>query len=185
MPERDELDLLIDSALRDYAEPRTGLEKRVLARVSGEAPRSSPRRRIWAALVAPVIAALILLAYFVPRAPHSQPERMAHAPAIATVAPAANAPAAPTRRNVGSLRHTLYRGKITSRSFGDSIARPKLDIFPSPQPFSPGEQALIRFATQAPEADREALLAAQQEVDEPLNISAIRIPPLQSTEENH
>ncbi len=33
MPERDDLDRLLDSALATYAEPRRGLEKRILARV--------------------------------------------------------------------------------------------------------------------------------------------------------
>lgn len=185
MPERDELDLLIDSALRDYAEPRAGLEQRMLARVSGEAERPSPRRWIWAALVAPVVAALILLAYFVPTPPHSHPEQMAHAPAVVPTTPVAITPAAPESRNVGSPSHTPRRGKITNRALSESIARPKLDIFPTPETLSPGEQALIRFAAQAPEADRKALVAAQQRVDEPLNISAIHIPPLQSPEENH
>jgi hypothetical protein len=45
------------------------------------------------------------------------------------------------------------------------------------------EQALTRFASEASEADRKALVESQQRVGEPLNISAIRIAPLPSLEE--
>ena len=36
MPERDELERLIDSELASYAEPRAGLEQRVLARLEAD-----------------------------------------------------------------------------------------------------------------------------------------------------
>jgi hypothetical protein len=60
-----------------------------------------------------------------------------------------------------------------------AIPRPKLDIFPTPQPLDPGEEALARFAAQAPEAERKAFLEAQQQADAPLHIAAIHIKPLE------
>jgi len=51
-------------------------------------------------------------------------------------------------------------------------------VFPRPNPLSPEEQALYAFATQVPEEQRQAVLAAKQSDDAPLNIAAIRIQPL-------
>jgi hypothetical protein len=55
---------------------------------------------------------------------------------------------------------------------------PKLDVFPSPQPLSPEEKALVSFAARAPEPVRQALIDAQTQADAPLNIAAIEIQPL-------
>jgi hypothetical protein len=55
---------------------------------------------------------------------------------------------------------------------------PKLDIFPTPQPLSPQEQALADFAARAPKSERESLMAAQQKTAAPLHIAAIEIKPL-------
>lgn len=184
MPERDELDLLIDSALRDYAEPRAGLVQRMLARIPGSAARPSQWRWLLAAIVAPAIVALIFVDYLIPKAPQPQPGQPAYAPAIASAAPNATAPALPPSRKALSMGHIWHRERITRGALNDTIAQPKLDVFPTPQPPNAEEQALIRFANDAPEADRRALAETQQRLDEPLTISAIRIPPLRSPEEN-
>jgi hypothetical protein len=59
---------------------------------------------------------------------------------------------------------------------------PKLDIFPTPQPITPAERALIQFAERTPVAERKALIEAQQQPDTPLNIAAIRIQPIEMPE---
>ncbi len=71
MPENDELDLLLDSALATYADPgpNSGLEQRVLAgleaaRRSGEHhPRAFAGTRRWLpwAIAVPVAASLLIL----------------------------------------------------------------------------------------------------------------------------
>jgi len=185
MPERDDLDHLIDSALTSYAEPRPGLEQRTLARISAEAPGSSRRRWIFAAIAAPAVAALIFLIYLLPKTPHSQPGQMAHTPATPSVAPVVATPALRITGKAETKHRIRQREQITDRAVNSADSRPKLDVFPTPQPLSAGEQSLIRFGAQAREADRKALVEAQQRLDEPLKISAIRIPPLQSPEENH
>lgn len=184
MSERDDLDRLIDSALGDYAEPRAGLEQRMLARVAGVA--APPSRRWWivAALAVPAAVVLLLVSYLAPWNLHEQTGQMAYTPAAPkVVAPVVTAPEQPTRRAVPS-RHIRVREVSGDRAATNPNPRPKLDVFPTPQPLSGEEQALVRFVAQTPEADRKALVAARQQVDEPLNISAIRIPPLQLTEEN-
>lgn len=185
MPERDELDRLIDSALGDYAEPRAGLEQRMLARVAGDAAR--PSRRLWilAAFAVPAALVLLLVSYLVPWNLHQQPGRMAYTPAAPKVAtPVVTAPEQPTSRRALPSRHIRAREVSDDRAASNPVPRPKLDVFPTPQPLTGEEQALVRFVTQTAEPDRKALIAAEQQVDEPLNISAIRIPPLQLTDEN-
>jgi hypothetical protein len=185
MPDRDEMDLQIDSALRDYAEPRAGLEQRMLAGISGrQVARSSRRRWLWAAILVPAIAALVLLGYLVPWNLRPQPGQMAYTPAVPPVAPVVTAPAPhPTRKSVSS-GHVQHRNQAVDRPLRRTFSRPKLDVFPTLQPLSTGEQALIRFASEAPEADRKALIEAQPSADEPLNISALSISPLRISEEN-
>lgn len=185
MPERDDdLDLLIDSALRDYAQPRAGLEQRMFARVSGHVTRSSWRRWVFAAIAAPAVATLILLSYLVPKTPHSQPGQMAYTPATPAMAPVITVPAPRAVARSRSSRHIQHIDKIANRASNSAFSRPKLDVFPTPQPPTHEERALARFVTQAPEADRKALVEAQQRIDQPLNITAIRISPLQLPEVN-
>jgi hypothetical protein len=64
MREKDELDLLLDSALSTYADPgpHSGLEERVVAALRGEGGRrvaSAPRRWVWAVGI-PIAASLLL-----------------------------------------------------------------------------------------------------------------------------
>jgi hypothetical protein len=186
MPERDELDRLIDSALADYGDPRTGLEQRMLARVSAEAMR--PRLRGWmmAAIAVPGIAVLLVLVYLVPWNLHQQQSQVASSPAKSAVATVVSTPAVTaTGKTVASSPRRIQPGVHTvNRVENKAVSRPKLDVFPTPQPLTGEEQALIHFVAQVPEEDRKAIIEAQQRIDEPVNISAIRIPPIQS-EQNH
>src|SRR5258708_16679208 len=59
-------------------------------------------------------------------------------------------------------------------------ALPKLDVFPSPQPLTPQEQALVVFVAQAPETERKAVAEAQQKIKAPISVAPIHIPPLHS-----
>lgn len=184
MPDRDELELLIDSAIADYAEPRAGLEQRMLARVRDGVAARWRRRWIFAAVAAPAAAVLLLLSY-VGTTPHSKPNERAHeteerAGALERSVPASRGPAESL-----TSAHSHRSHKILRRVAEDAVARPKLEIFPTPQPLSGQEQALSRFVAQAPEADRNSVIEAQQQLAEPLQISAIRIPPLQSPEDDN
>lgn len=184
MSERDELDLLIDSALADYAEPRPGLERRMLARISTK-PMPFFRYRWVLAIAAPVVVCVLLFAYLVLRTPHSQPGNLAYTPAEP---PPARVEAMPVHNPAPKSLTTTHIRRVShkaDRVLQNTVPRPKLDVFPTPQPLSTGEQALIRFVAQATEADRKALVEAQQRVDQPLDISAIRIPPLQLPEDDN
>jgi hypothetical protein len=84
------------------------------------------------------------------------------------------------RRTLPIARHRWQPRPTTA--VAKSTAKPKLDVFPLPQPLSPEEQALYAFATQVPEKQRQAILDAQKDIDAPLNIAAIHIQPLEVTD---
>lgn len=185
MPERDELDRLIDSELARYAEPRVGLEQRILARIEAESSRRSwllSRWRLWA--LAGAVVAIVLLGVSVPRVLHRETD--------VNTARAAS----PDHERIASTKgvtpevHVQFRAlpqiakrhHVEGRSIPTEVAanarHPKLDVFPSPQPLSAQERALLALATQSPDTERETLLANQRRQDSPLDIAAIRIPPI-------
>lgn len=189
MPERDDadpmFDRLIDSALADYAEPRPGLEQRLLARISGNAERASHRRRLLVALAAPVALSLLILAYVFQRASNPQHTQVAVAPAAsAAPQPGVSTPAKhPTRDPVSHVyKHSAKR--LPDRARLNVPERPKLDTFPTLKPLSESERAITTFAAEASEAERKALVTPNQELTEPIRITAIHIPPLPSSEGN-
>ena len=187
MHENDDLDRMLNSSLSNYGDPGadTGLAERILARVSSEQSpsRSAPRWRsgflLWAALPAAacVLLTLLVLRSAGPRIAHpsaslpqpSSTSSGSKTPAVANITPAQKTPLIARHRT--APRPTIAVAK--------AAARPKLDVFPLPQPLSPEEQALYAFATQVPEKQRQAILDAQKNADAPLDIAAIHIQPLE------
>jgi hypothetical protein len=188
MREKDDLDLLLDSALATYADPGpdSGLENRVLAALS--AVQSEPRTvitlrsRRWLpwAIAVPIAASLLLLWLLIAhhrQLPTSAPQQ-ARQFAPGPIAP----PAAPPNqlRRAVPRRHTV---RITQPPSSVQTAQaaplPKLDVFPTPKPLTPEEQALVGVAAQTPQPIREALVQAQSQDDSPVRIAAIHIPPLE------
>lgn len=168
---QDHLDLLIDSALSTYAEPRAGLETRVLKHLAAQ-----PARRRWLpfAIAIPIAAACaILLALLFSHPATQPPPPQAH---NTQPAPKPNQaiPPAPTPHN-----HTPQPRIIATRTAPAPAPLPKLDVFPTPQPLSPEEQAMVRFAIHAPASEIKSVDEAQKKKDEPLNVAEIQIPPLE------
>jgi hypothetical protein len=62
------------------------------------------------------------------------------------------------------------------------VPKPKLDVFPAPQPVSEQEKALLAFAQQSAEARQEAFEVPRND-DAPLQISAIQIQPIPQPDE--
>jgi hypothetical protein len=200
MPEKDKLDLLLDSALSTYADPaaRPGLEERVLAALD-EARRSraragvfTPRRRWlpWAIAVPVVVCLLVwLLIGKNAHAPSTQPA-VAVQPNPPVSAPPqkkldrSNQPAgAKARGDLAAVPARLKSRPVTKHVSSiaggkDLAALPKLDVFPTPQPLTPEERALVVLAGSGPPSQREALIKSEQQPDAPLSIAALNIPPL-------
>jgi hypothetical protein len=170
MPDdHDNLDLLIDSALCTYAEPRAGLESRVLKHLTAR-----PTRRRWLpfAIALPLAACLVLLILLIPRHDRIEPVHQAqHTPAPLPEQVTAPSPA--------PRPHTLKPRAVFAHTTPAPAPLPKPDVFPTPQPLSPEEQALARFAAHTPVSELKTLQEAQQKKDEPLHIAEIQIPPLE------
>lgn len=153
MPERDELDRILDAALARYSdcESLAGIEERVLHRVA------QPRRRRWLwwlATAVPVAASLlvILTSRETAEPPRPVPIVAQHVPAPEAV-PAPPA-AAPVRRAV-------------------KIKAAKLDRFPAAAPLTDEERRLIELASIAPDALQPAPMM-------PIEIEPIEIKPLET-----
>ena len=191
MRENDELDRLIDSALSTYGDPGpdSGLDQRVLVRISSARASTrvahAPRRRwvLWA-IGLPAAACLLLFFLAGPKtAPPptgvakgaSQPQELPTVPPHIGALPVPRHEPAPISRQLPSSQSR--RSGNTTRA----VALPKLDLFPTPQPLTPAEQALIDFALRAPESERKSFIAAHTQAEAPLRSSAIEIPPSAAT----
>jgi hypothetical protein len=179
VPDRNDLDSVLDSALATYALPRPGYEERLLQSLAARGRAPAVRRHRWLPwAIAMPAAACLLMALGLWLQPHPQrvetTQRAGTAPPVAhAVQPesAAVSPASPERR----LRRTRSGLRSTQVSLA---ALPKREVFPAPQPLTPAEQAFVRYVATAPEKERRALLEAQKQQDAPLEISAIKISPV-------
>jgi hypothetical protein len=153
---KSELDRILDDGLGSYcgAEPRVGLERRVLAQV-----RSSGRRRaLWLGWAAVAAAAVLLLAVAL-RSPHEPPRP---APVVAQM------PAAELKKSVAPV--PVAARHVTAKRRGATL--PKKDVFPSVvPPLTREERALVAWASKAPELFEQPSLA-------PIEIPEIKIEPL-------
>jgi hypothetical protein len=225
MPEKDELDLLLDSALAKYADPGvdSGLEQRVLEALAVE--RGGGRvagwwRRLAWAIAVPVAASLLIWVGVekmrqetsIQNVPAGGSDRAQTVPTSSL----ANEPQTAQRNathSSGAKAHRSFAGVSarpkpcpvtehgslpsagtgstscpvvgqdisTTTQAAEELPRPKLDVFPTPQPLTPQERALSSMATQAPVPLRKALAEAQTQEDTPVRIAAIHIPPIEPT----
>lgn len=164
---RDSIDARMDAALRSYAEPPASISdpRTAAAAILDRARHTRTRRPLWIWAI-PAAACLLVLAvgflwwFHAPPAPRiarAVPTPPAAAvPAIRTPAPA---PAKPPIRT-------------TQRTRTHAEPLPKLDIFPTPAPLSPQEQALVTFARTAPPAVRQAVIDEQSQWDQPAQTTA-------------
>ena len=189
MPERDELDLLIDSELARYGEPRPGLEQRILATVDAESVgRAWIFRgwRVWVWTSGAAVAAVLLAG--IPQLRHSEvPVTTARATTPdrePVAAPMNTSPEIPVRHLARAMKGVpgTTRAKAP-RKDTEYSQRPKLEVFPAPQPLSAEERALLALATAPSDSGRESLMASQRQSTAPLQISAIQILPITMPEE--
>lgn len=187
MHEKDSLDRMLESSLSSYGDSGADsrLAERILAHVSREqrphqsAPRWRKRLVLWAAL--PAVACLLLTFLLLRSAGPGATHQSASLPLPASTSTGSKAPKV---ANGALARKTSVTAKPHAQTpaataVAKSAARPKLDVFPLPHPLSPEEQALYAFATQVPDEQRQAVLAAQRNDDAPLNVAAIHIQPLE------
>lgn len=203
---KDQIDRLVDAALATYADPgaNSGLGDRILKRVAAEASPVSRRRWLPWAIAVPVAAGLLGFAVLMGtrqfRAPSSIPPQTHNvqeppAPGSRSLAETGAIRSEGRAKHASGPKGLVDCGPITARlkSCPDTNAHsrrtvvearsaplPKLQIYPTPRPLSPQEEALVSFATHATQPEREALIAAQRQNDAPLSVAAIEIKPLES-----
>jgi hypothetical protein len=147
---QERLERWLDKALAGYgsAEPRSGLEGRVLARVRQEQEASARTRSRWLVLAATAVAGVLAIGVFLigrpakaPVAPVASAIRVEPPSAVEKTRPKAFVPVpVPARRPHHTRRDTEARQDM-----------PKLDQFPSPQPLSEQEKILARYVREYPE----------------------------------
>jgi len=176
MRENEDLDLLLDSAVKTYAESETSpnLEQRILARIAAEPPTAQRSPWLPWATALPAAACLLLFVLIMSQQ-HREPNQITHAPNKPAIHVGSVAPAATPVRSA-KTRASSSRSSLRADS---NVLLPKLDVFPAPQPLTREEQALVAYAARAPKPQLQALIAVQQRPEAPLNITAIQIPPLE------
>ena len=188
MREKDQLDLLIDSALASYAEPLAGLEDRVLSVLAAARHEAPPKPRLaafplrrsmlWAVGLAVAACVLrVLIVHNIGRPREMQARNTLSLQPQRTATPIVSAATGPT--HIARARNPMP-GERHFRPVVPRAELPKLDIFPSTRPLTAEEQALVDFAGRAPEEERKAVAEAQQQIETPVGVAAIHIPPLDS-----
>lgn len=157
--DREQLaDKWLDAALKQYgdAEPRAGLESRILARVRATDQQFAFRWQwpVGAAVAALLVAAIILVGRW-----HGQAtlDAAANRPSIPIQAHPLN-PASSAANNLTKARRAQRR-VVARRPEADA---PRLDQFPSPQPLSKQEEMLATYVTQFP---HEAVMVARAQTE--------------------
>jgi hypothetical protein len=178
MPDLDDLDRQLRSALSTYGDPGPGLDQRILTRISVQAIPTSPRRWLPWAIALPVAACLLILFVLsahqqvpAPFGQANQVRQLQEHPIIAASRPALR-PASPT-----SLKIRVPEPQSVARA-ASPAPLPKLDVFPTPQPLTPQEQALAVYVRKAPAAELLALIKARKQ-DEQFLLAANKTQPIE------
>ena len=160
----------LNAALANYtsAEPRAGLEERVLAHLRAEKENAPVRSRMyWPALaaLATMIVVVASLSWTSRKPSQNGPSQPM---AAATQADEHAGTRIASNKEIGPIspRHAGSRRPLKSDEFHAATVvalAPKLDQFPSPQPLSEQETILFRYITNYPE---HAALIAQARTDE-------------------
>jgi hypothetical protein len=168
------LDPMLDAAIATYADPAEALQTRPFAaRVMASVQDAGPRRRgwLWGLVIGvPVLAALMMTAFLLTRAPQ-QPRIAIARKAVPAVAPP-SPHMIPTKVAAAHLQH---------RQKPERHEVAKLEQFPAQQPLSEQERLLVAFAEHAPESAKKAVIDSRKQIAEPLHISTIEIQSLDTT----
>jgi hypothetical protein len=165
MAERDEeqkLEELLNSMLAAYsaAEPRPGLETRIVANLRAQGSQGDRRSwsRVWLLAGAGVAAAVAALVFAVLH----RPAERSQAPAVIVKSPPQVAPdtanqSKPVSEISKGVPHLRHKAAVVQ----EADTRP--DVFPTPAPLSKQERLLLRYLAGTPREE----IVAQSHVDEP------------------
>lgn len=160
---QNEFDRALNAALAKYAsaEPRTGLEERVLANLHAHRARA-PERAWWRwSLAGALVAVLVVALAFVWRlSSTSHPLVQNHSPSTKQDAQQSTQVVSKASRSGNGLRDRVTTRRATVHRPPKVVIadNPKLDQFPSPLPLSEQEKFLRSYVAEHP---RQAALVAR------------------------
>jgi hypothetical protein len=175
----EQIDALIDAALRSYAEPAPH-PRVAVARVMERALREESRGRFsWLAWGAVAVGCLVVMAVVFG-------VRVIRGPRVPEIAWVVKAPgvvdshALTSRRVPGRLIELPHRARAKNgrEQNGAPNALPKMEVFPTPRPLTAEEQALVTFAAQASPAAKREVIEAERHLGDPIVIAELKIHPL-------
>ena len=165
------LDKMLDGLLSAYsaAEPRPGLETRILANLKEASARKSAWRWgfgwVWAGAATAAALAILLTVYF------SRPQRRPGAPQIVQHAPQRESQPSPAlQEESGRAPAVTAKSQSGQRQLAKlqpiqahDITAVRQEVFPSPSPLSEQEKLLFHYLARTPREE----LVAQSHPDEP------------------
>lgn len=160
------LDELLDNMLATYfaAEPRPGLETRILANLKEQSVEQASRRRfgwMWIGGIAAAAAVILLMTYF------WRPQPQPAVPQIATHAPQKTNPAPKLPKKAPALSATSHskriRPAVSTARVAYEVVAVRQEVFPSRSPLSEQEKLLLRYLARTPRQE----LIAQSRPDPP------------------
>ncbi|HEV3513324.1 MAG TPA: hypothetical protein VGS05_16565 [Candidatus Sulfotelmatobacter sp.] len=168
----DRFDRILDAELAKYAtaEPRAGLEERVLANLRSDGSRALNRAWWRWASAAAVAVVLVALGLAWRSGKPSQPG-IANRPSISTSVPSKPGIQLANRDAVVMRPHRPVHKLHTSAQLRTLVtAEPKLDQFPSPRRLSDQEKMALEYVQRFPEqaaliAEAQSALARQEQLE--------------------
>jgi len=156
---------------------------RALAPEELASPISPSRRWLPWAIALPAAACLLFLFLSAPKSPHPSPRTAEQSPPsqppstlTAHTEPQPAPRPQPIQRPTPGAQSTQPQPATLA---ANTTPLPKLDVFPTPHPFTPEERALAVVAAQAPAPELQALAKAQTQLEALPTIATAHIPPLE------
>jgi hypothetical protein len=173
-------DAALDSALTEYgqAEPRPGLEGRVLANLRDKDERSLVRSQFWPAVFA--VAALLVAAgatFLVRREGETRRDVAANRVGMVAQAHASRPEATPGTAAVVPERQQRQPAPRKSLAQLHETAEPKLETFPSPPSFSDQDKLLRIYLRETPREEVLRTASRAKSLDD-LQVEDLSIAPL-------
>ncbi len=172
----DKLEQILNQGIRTYeasVEPLAGLEGRIVSRVAAaKRPSQKVSRLPWAIFASAFALGAVFWLVAQPQETRQPPMEP---PKIAGRIAQPEARLAPAASRLAAIRTIRKRSHWQPPS-------PKLRVFPTPLPLTAGEQSLLAFARQNPQAFAQAVNGFEKQ-SKPLEIESLAIPPLNTNEE--
>jgi hypothetical protein len=167
------LDQWLEKALREYgnAEPRAGLENRILANLESAQNTSLSRISLWRAFAVPALAACVILAIWIGSSINRAPRKTAtisKSPMQSLTSASRETPEVPRESVHAEPRRP--KGHPWPPQF-EVTKEPRLQQFPSPERLTVQEQLLARYARNFPQdarivADEQTRAEAKKQLEE-------------------